>query len=35
MSAQFYADHVLPQTSGLLASVTNTASITTFDPDLL
>jgi 3-(methylthio)propanoyl-CoA dehydrogenase len=34
-SAQFYADHVLPQATGLLASVINGASITTFDPDLL
>jgi 3-(methylthio)propanoyl-CoA dehydrogenase len=35
LSAQFYADHVLPQAAGLLASATNTASITTSDPDLL
>ena len=35
LSAQFYADHVLPQAAGLLASVLNARSITTFDPDLL
>jgi alkylation response protein AidB-like acyl-CoA dehydrogenase len=35
LSAQFYAGHVLPQTAGLLASVVNAASVTTFDPDLL
>ena len=35
LSAQFYADHVLPQAAGLLASAANAASITTFDPDLL
>jgi alkylation response protein AidB-like acyl-CoA dehydrogenase len=34
-SAQFYAEHVLPQAGGLLASVTNSASVTNFDPDLL
>ena len=35
LSAQFYADHVLPQAAGLLASVVNAASVTMFDPDLL
>src|SRR5271166_320974 len=35
LSAQFYAEHVLPQASGLLASAVNSASVTTFDPDLL
>jgi alkylation response protein AidB-like acyl-CoA dehydrogenase len=35
LSARFYADHVLPQASGLLASVIHSASVTTFDPDLL
>jgi alkylation response protein AidB-like acyl-CoA dehydrogenase len=35
LSAQFYAEHVLPQADGLLASVTNGASVTRFDPDLL
>ena len=34
-SAQFYDGHVLPQASGLLASAVNSASVTTFDPDLL
>ena len=34
-SSRFFADHVLPQTTGLLASVVNSASVTTFDPDLL
>jgi hypothetical protein len=35
LSAQFYAEHVLPQASGLLASVVNGASVTTYDPELL
>jgi alkylation response protein AidB-like acyl-CoA dehydrogenase len=34
-SARFYADHVLPQTAGLLASAINGQSITAFDPELL
>jgi acyl-CoA dehydrogenase len=34
-SARFYADHVLPQAAGLLASVVNGASVTEVDPDLL
>jgi hypothetical protein len=34
-SAQFYAEHVLPQASGLLASAINGKSISVFDPDLL
>jgi alkylation response protein AidB-like acyl-CoA dehydrogenase len=34
-SAQFYADHVLPQTTALLASTLNGASVTRVDPDLL
>jgi alkylation response protein AidB-like acyl-CoA dehydrogenase len=34
-AARFYADHVLPQAAGLLASTVNGASITAFHPDLL
>ncbi len=34
-SSRFFADHVLPQTAGLLASVVNSASVTTFGPALL
>ena len=35
LSAQFYTEHVLPQATGLLASVVSGASVTSFDPDLL
>jgi alkylation response protein AidB-like acyl-CoA dehydrogenase len=35
LSARFYAEHVLPLVSGLLASAVNSASVTTFDPALL
>jgi len=34
-SARFYADHVLPQAAGLLASTMNGASVTAFAPELL
>ena len=34
-SARFYADHVLPQAAGLLASTVSGESVTEFHPDLL
>jgi alkylation response protein AidB-like acyl-CoA dehydrogenase len=34
-SARFYAEHVLPQAPGLLASVVNGDSVASVDPDLL
>jgi 3-(methylthio)propanoyl-CoA dehydrogenase len=34
-SARFYAEHVLPQATGLLASIRNGDSVTACDPDLL